>query len=198
MQSDKVYETKDYLGWNPFTGPPSDQTLEISSGVEVSKYRAFSNAIIHAFYADRVGLNLGCTFCQIFQWLPSLRPYKGPRELPWHEYIDQCYLVTHIIFVMNNWGELSLHPSLFPNEYFFLRANFDIHIQQRDVHLIAEFTETLRSFGCDDKDELIQKGIRTLLSLQDENGIWDDTDGNDPYRTYHATMCGAQALLAHK
>lgn len=198
MNSGDAYTPKDYLGWDPFAGPPADRTIEVSSGLPVSKYRAFSNAIIHAFFADRVGIDLGCSFVQIFQWLPALRPYKGPHELSWQEYIDQCYLVTHIIFVMNNWGELALSASLFPHEFFFLRSNIDIHLQQRDVHLIAEFVESLRCFGCVDTDPLIQKGMSSLLSLQCDSGIWDDTDGEDPYRTYHATMCGAQALLAHR
>ena len=43
--------------------------------------------------------------------------------------------------------------------------------------MIAEFVDTLRSFGCDDSDPLLQKGMRTLMDLQSESGIWDDTDG---------------------
>lgn len=73
----------------------------------------------------------GCDYADIFKWLPLLRPYKGPHQLPWQEYIDQCYLITHIIFTTNNWGELSLEPALFPHEYFFLRNHLDIHIQVR-------------------------------------------------------------------
>jgi hypothetical protein len=196
-----------------------------------------SSSLIHAFYSDRVGLRLGeqilptvslttslrsihpgCEYEDIFKWLPLVRPYKGPHQLPWQEYIDQCYLITHIIFTTNNWGELSLDPALFPHEYLFLRSHLEIHIQvrvrrlldvsyhpscslslpqQRDIHLIAEFVESLRCFGCSDEDPLIRKGIRTLLELQTENGIWDPTD-DEPYRTYHATMCAVQALLAHR
>lgn len=70
-------------------------------------------------------------------------------------------------------------------------------MQQKDVHLIAEFVEVLRCFGCDDHDPLILQGMKVLLQLQTVGGIWDYTV-DDPYRTYHATMCGAQALLAHK
>lgn len=64
------------------------------------------------------------------------------------------------------------------------------------MHLIAEFVETLRAFGCTDDDSIIERGLKALLACQEESGIWDVSD--DPYRTYHATMCGAQALLAHK
>lgn len=71
------------------------------------------------------------------------------------------------------------------------------YLQQRDVHLIAEFVESLRCFGCGDDDVLIRKGMRALIALQTESGIWDPSE-DDHYRTYHATMCGAQALLAHR
>eukprot|EP01041_Mallomonas_annulata_P006834 gene6834-13842_t len=197
MRSPNAYPATSYFGWNPpVEPPPVGGCEEVLSGEMVSVYRTMSNSLIHCFYADRVGLHLGCTFADIFRWLPNLRPYKGPHELDWQTYIDQCYLITHIVFTTNNWGELSLDPAMFPHEYFFLRSNLEIHLQQRDIHLIAEFVETLRAFGCSDNDILIQRGMRALLSMQQESGIWDPSD--EPYRTYHATMCGAQALLAHK
>ena len=86
------YGPLDYLGWDPSVGPAIEGNREISSGHIVSRYRSFSNAIIHGFFVDRVGLNLGCSFVDIFKWLPALRPYKGPYELDWQEYVDQCYL----------------------------------------------------------------------------------------------------------
>jgi len=198
LQSKAAYSAEEYFGWDPKQGAISDSGgIEVSSNTEVSKYRLMSTSLIHSFYADRVGLVLGCDYVDLFKWLPVLRPYKGPHELPWDEYIDQCYLVTHIVFTMNNWGELRLDASLFPHEYYFLRNHLEVHIQQRDVHLTAEFVESLRCFGCGDDDALIRKGMRALLALQTESGVWDPTE-DDPYRTYHATMCGAQALLAHR
>ncbi|CAM9132428.1 unnamed protein product, partial [Ectocarpus fasciculatus] len=198
MNSDAAYQASDYFGgWDPkVCSPPLTGNIEVTSNEPISRCRAFSNSLIHAFYADRVGLSLGCSFSDIFQWLPTLRPYKGAHEMDYQEYIDQCYMITHIIFTSNNWGELSLDPALFPHEYFFIQANFDIHLQQRDVHLIAEFMECMRCFGCRDDNDLIKRGTSALLGLQLDNGIWDPSD--EPYRTYHATMCGAQALLAHR
>ena len=123
---------------------------------------------------------------------------------------------------------------------------FSVLKQQRDVHLIAEFLETLRAFGCTDEDILIQKycifflliffSFFLLISIYFPimvTGRWEvycpcnkrgdfgtrlriRTGGwwyciifadltTDIFlaalfihRTYHATMCGAQALLAHK
>lgn len=200
LAGEQAYSAREYFGWDPLgrEGPPRQGGWEVISDTTVSRFRLFSSSLIHSFYADRVGLALGCPFESIFQWLPMLRPYKGPADLSWQHYIDQCYLVTHVVFTANNWGELRLMPALFPHEYFFLRAHLPVHIFVRDVHLIAEFVESLRCFGCTDDDPLIRQGMRALLDSQAAQGIWDDTDNADNYRTYHATMCGAQALLAHK
>ena len=200
LGSEHTYTAKEYFGWDPVgrVGLPRHGGWEVISEAVVSRYRLFSSSLIHAFYADRVGLTLGCPFVEIFQWLPTLRPYKGPADMSWQDYVDQCYLVTHVVFTANNWGELRLSPSLMPHEYLFLRHHLHVHIFLRDVHLIAEFVESLRCFGCTDDDPLVREGMRALLDSQTPLGIWDDTKNANPYRTYHATMCGAQALLAHK
>ena len=39
------------------------------------------------------GIELECSYNDYLQWLPSIRPYKSPEELPWKEFVDQCYLV---------------------------------------------------------------------------------------------------------
>ena len=71
---------------------------------------------MHSFYAERVGVCVGCGYAQVLGHLEQLRPYKGPSELEWDDYVDQCYLVTHVVFTLNNWGELHLEPELLPHE----------------------------------------------------------------------------------
>lgn len=39
------------------------------------------------------GIELECSYNDYLQWLPSIRPYKSLEELPWKEFVDQCYLV---------------------------------------------------------------------------------------------------------
>jgi hypothetical protein len=136
----------------------------------------------------------------VFKWLPKLRPYKGHHEVSWTEFVDQSYLVTHIAFTMNNWGELRLEPELFPHEYFFLRNNMVVHIANKDIHLVGEFVEVLRSFGDSDEDPLIQQGMEFLLSKQADDGSWDKIDektdeAKDDYTVYHATMVGIQVRV---
>ena len=207
------YSSIDYFGWDPLTQFPPDfgiEYIEISDnedgqeenaedetirmwgmqGVKISKYRNYSNSLIHSFYADRIGLMLKCSYPDIFKWLPYFRPYKSLTELPYQDFIDQCYMITHIVFTNNNWGELQLHSHLYQHEYYFIRHYFMYFVSNHDTHLLSEFIECLRCFGCDDKDELIRIGVRTLLSLQSPEGLWDESE--EPYRTYHATMCSSQ------
>ena len=52
-------------------------------------------------------------------------------------------------------------------------------LPSRDVHLVGEFVEVLRCFGCGDDDPLLKAGLAFLLAQQDDDGLWDS--GKDPY-----------------
>lgn len=186
----------DYLGWDPFKGGPPRSLPDIHSGENVSRFRTMSNSLIHTFYAERVSLSLGVSYAQVFPWLRELQPYQDPERLPWDEYIDQCYLITHIVFTLNNWGELRLDPALLPHEYYFIREHLPVHIKSRDVHLVGEFVECLRAFGASDTDALVQAGMEFLMVEQGSDDLWDSD--SDAYTCYHATMVAVQALLAHE
>ena len=57
----------------------------------------------------------------------TLRPYKSHGELPWESYVDQATrLITHVVFTLNNWGELALEPELLPHEHLFIRENLGV------------------------------------------------------------------------
>jgi len=197
IDSQGSHTAKDYLGWDPVKEPPPKKLPDLYTGDEIGIYRVMSNSLIHTFYADRVGLTLGCSYKEVFKWLPQLRPYKGPKDLGHEAYTDQCYLITHIVFTLNNWGELRIEPQLLSHEHFFIREHLSVQIRNRDVHLVGEFIECLRAFGATDNDSHIRAGITFLLEEQEEDGSWDKGEDRDDYTTYHATMVGVQALLAH-
>ena len=52
-------------------------------------------------------------------------------------------MVTHVVFTLNNWGELMLEPSLCPHEFNFARSHLAHQIATRDVHLVGEFVEVV-------------------------------------------------------
>jgi len=151
------YRAIDYLGWDPENQPPPNEMKDLYSGLTITRYRSMSDALIHTFYAHRVGLKLGCSYADVFKWLHIFHPYKSSHELPMQSFIDQCYLVTHVIFTLNNWGELRLIPELLPHEFCFVKQNLMMHIERNDIHLVGEFIEVLRAFGVNDSDTLIQE-----------------------------------------
>ena len=61
LQSARAHSAAEYFGgWDPrMSAPPMQGNIEVTSNLPISHYRAFSNSLIHAFYADRVGLSLG-------------------------------------------------------------------------------------------------------------------------------------------
>ena len=61
--------------------------------VVITPYRALSNSLIYGFYCKMAGIELECDYDDYLRWLPSLRPYKSSNELPWKEFVDECYLV---------------------------------------------------------------------------------------------------------
>lgn len=63
------------------------------------------------------------------------RPFRSVPSSP-HPHTRQCYLVTHVIFTLNNWGELHLPRELLAHEYLFLRQYLDLHVRRGDVHLV--------------------------------------------------------------
>eukprot|EP00937_MAST-01D_sp_MAST-1D-sp2_P002838 g2838.t1 len=193
----RVFGVVDYLKWDPRAAdrPPND--IVDQCGVTISRYRALSNALIYTFYANRVGVVLGEPYEAFFEHVDALRPYGGPRELGEQAYVDQCYLITHIVFTLTNWGELRLEPELLPHEYYFVREHLAVCLSRADVHLVGEFVEVLRAFGADDADPLVRQGTAFLLAAQDKDGRWDSGRDKDEYTCYHATMVAAQALLHH-
>ena len=138
-EGDKPYGPVDYFGWDPRRSPGGvpDDVPEVLSGETASKYRTLCNSLIHSFYAERATVDVGCGYADVLAHLDKLRPYKGPNDLQWDEYIDQCYLVTHVVFTLNNWGELALEPELLPHEHLFIKEHIGIAIRERDVHLGA-------------------------------------------------------------
>ena len=63
----------------------------------------------------------------------------------------------------------------------------------RDADMLGEIMDSLKSFGLDDSDPLIREGTEFLLSHQNGDGSWGDTD-DDIYDRYHATETAVNGL----
>jgi len=129
------FDVTDYLKWDPCAadchGPPDD-VLDESGGAgapPLSPQRALSNALIYTFFANRVGVTLGAPYQAFFEHVAALRPYRGPAAIGEQPYLDQCYLITHIVFTLTNWGELRIDPELLPHEYYFVREHLAVQVR---------------------------------------------------------------------
>ena len=132
----------------------------------------------------------------MFKHVRKFQPYQTEARLGFEAYEAQCYLVTHIVLTLSNWGELRLEPELCVHEFCFLRGNLAAQLARADVHLVGEFVECMRVFGVGEEDALMRQGMTFLMEAQSDEGLWDEKA--DPYTAYHATMCAVQALVTHK
>ena len=164
------YNSKELIGWNPKEElPPTNQTeicpdcgyfsqrgRKMCDSAKcgkrlnmVSKYRTFSNSLIHTFYAEHALIPFGGhTYRDVLTHLPTLRPYQMHKftNISWQHFWEECYMVTHLIFTLSNWGELSLDKKLFIHEYNFIKYFIPIHLEQEDIHLVAEGTVSEKAY----------------------------------------------------
>ena len=68
--------------------------------VVITPYRALSNSLIYGYYCKMAGIEMECDYDDYLRWLPSLRPYKSSDELPWKEFVDECYLVMAAFYIL--------------------------------------------------------------------------------------------------
>ena len=65
------FGAREYLGWEPASascaGPPPARRGVPRRAASV--YRTMSNSLIHTFYAEKVGLTLGCSYADVYKWL---------------------------------------------------------------------------------------------------------------------------------
>ncbi|KAK8805816.1 hypothetical protein WA158_002472 [Blastocystis sp. Blastoise] len=208
------YSCADLFGWDPrtecipkdmtemclkcktFSSRGSNKCNQCNKNLyTLSPYRALSNALIYMYYINSLGLETDISYVEYLAWLPMLKPYCSPNEIEGYMFNDQSYLITHVIFTLSSWGQLTLSPSLLPHEYIYIKTYLPFYIQLKDIHLIGEFIECLRIFGIQDDNSIIKEGYDTLLKLQKEDGSWDNDGSKDNYTVYHAVMVSCQALL---
>jgi hypothetical protein len=191
-KSSSAFSLKDYLQFDPKTEPPP---RDAKSGESV--YRILSNALSVSFYADGVGVDIGCNLVDALKHVPRLRPYQGPKlALSWDMFIDQCFLVFNIVHVLSNYGELKLSKRMLPHEWHFIRSReaFNAAVEQQDMHIISGLLHCNRIFGVKDDDSLLEKHVAMVLKAQQHDGSFKAND-DQPYTRYHAANCCIMALV---
>jgi hypothetical protein len=163
-----------------------------------TKQDVWYDALIIAYSGERAGVPLGASYEEVFRWLPTLRPYRAPHGADDTEFYDTAYALTHVVYTLNDYGQLSLARGCLPREFEFLRASVVEAIRLRDPDMLGELIDSLRAFGLTERDPEIRAGVEYLLSNQNPDGSWGDAREQDIYLRYHPTWGGVAALSRYQ
>ena len=206
------FSARDYLAFDPTREPPpADVPDECEYDGETNprgakfcrvckrrlamktRYDVWYDALVTTHTGDRYGVTLGARYADVLKWLPVLRPYVAVGHGTDTEFVDAVYSVTHVVYTLNDYWTYRLDPRLLPQEYEFLKADLPKAVAVRDADMLGEIMDSLKSFGLDDSDPLIREGTEFLLSHQNGDGSWGETD-DDAYDRYHATETAVNGL----
>jgi hypothetical protein len=159
-----------------------------------NRYDVWMDALISTYTGERYGILLGGRYRDVVQWLPTMRPYLERSQTDYGTYIDTVYSITHLVYTLNDYGRYLLPRDLLPTEYNYLRSNLKESIALKDPETTGEFLDTLRSFGLDNSDPVIQTGVSYLMTRQRPDGSWAHPAETDAYTLYHAAWTGIDGL----
>src|SRR5262249_35722191 len=117
-------------------------------------YDLLCDCLITAYFGNRYGVRLGADLADVTQWIPRPRPYPRFDNANNPDFIDVAYAITHIVYVLNDYGRYRLRPEWLPDEFEFLKAHLPLNIAVDDAETMGEFLDTLKSFGLTQADPL--------------------------------------------
>lgn len=167
-------------------------------------YEAFCHAMVWAGLFRDLGMKIRtrsgeCDLDTVMKNFILLRPYKSLDEIGVMAFKHQCYLITHLIFVMSNWGAYSLPRDHFLPEFLFLLYSLKIVIKLGDPEIAGELVQCLRILGMHEDDFPIQKGVLYLLGREKSlksKGHWIQ-NSKYFYQRYHAIYCAIVGMFRY-
>ncbi|KAF4673021.1 signal recognition particle subunit srp68 [Perkinsus chesapeaki] len=127
-----------------------------------------------------------------------LRPYRHPQDIGLNAWKLQAYLITHVLYVLSEWGSQPLSSTTLHYEYHFVNEALTLCMGSiDDPELGGELVQCLRIFdaGSGGEDTAISRrvsaGVCYLLSRESssEPGRWTRGLKTSIYDDYHTTMC---------
>jgi hypothetical protein len=135
--------------------------------------------------------------------LPEARRYRDFDELGSDGWKLQSYFVSHFVYIMSDWGSVSLRRELYAEEFRYFAENLRRACKLKDPELIGEFVHCLRVLGVDpsrfpgSEDVLLEMAyldaVQCLRQLE-TNGMWT-SHTSSPYARYHSAWCGIVGLV---
>jgi len=209
------FSVQDLLGFNPLTEPPpNDLPFACDCGLKnqrgrksckkckrrlnyQSLYRVWMEALANSYVSETCGLRFGAGYLDVLKWLPKLRPYPDGIEEDVELLRDATYAVTHVVYVLNDYGTYRLSPRLLPHEFAFLKANVASACEREDPEILGELLDALRAFGLRRSDPLIRRGTKYLLDSQNKDGSWGDPDEENIRTRCHTTWTAIDGLRSY-
>jgi len=203
------FQAADYLCFDPTKeAPPTDVSERCVCGVlnergrkrcvkcrkrltTLNRYEVGFYALTRTYSGDRYGITLGARYSDVIRWLPQMRPYCDSDD---PEFYDTVYFVTHVIYTLNAYGRYRLSPRWLPHEFDFLKTHLRTAISTDDPEMTGEVVDSLKMFGLEPTHPLIRRGITYLLSKQNDDGSWGDSQLRDGYARYHSTWTAVDGL----
>ena len=154
--------------------------------------QAKAQAVCGRAFAVRPGLARMLAFVKARPLLSAIDDTSEGKQT----FQDHAYLVTHVAYILSNYGRLQLRRADAPWVYRYLRANFDAVLADKDIELVAEFVDVFRSLGyCENDDADVRAGTVFLLGCQNADGSWGPwREEEAPYDAIHYTWCAVSAL----
>jgi hypothetical protein len=208
----RCFSIQEFLGFDPTAEPPPENLTErCHCGLQnprgrktcqkckrrlkmTSRYHTWMEALCATYWFERYGVSLEARYSDVLKWLPKMRPYFGLKRSDYLDFFYTAYAVTHVVYTLNGYGVYNLSRRWLPNEFAFLKANLKEAISLEDSDMVAEFVDSLKSFGLSDDHPTIRRGMNYLLSEQNPDGSWGDADDGGTFRLFHATWTAIDAL----
>jgi hypothetical protein len=210
----KNFTATDFLWFDPYSeAPPSNVSQICECGTRnkrgrkicsyrrckaelmiMSPYLVWYYSLGLAYCGESYGVPLGARYLDVFRWLPTVRSYRGRKNGRNPDFSDMVYMISHIVYTLNDYGMYKLSPRWLPQEYEFLKANIKEAIVLEDPDMMGEFLDSLMAFGLKLGHPLIREGMSFLLSQQNPDGSWGDMEDEDLYGRYHPTWAAIDGL----
>jgi len=158
----------------------------------VDPYEVWYYALTNAYFCERQAMPLPVQPADVLKRLSSLRPYPAAGT---RSHYQAVYAVTHIVYVLNDYGERRLSSRVLLRERAFLAASLPPALARKEPDTVAEIVEALAALGMSDTHALIEAGRGFLLTAQGPDGGWGDKA--DSYGRFHTIWAAIDGLRDH-
>lgn len=158
------------------------------------RYRAWCHALVDGYCRARLGLDASGAFAAALADLPAMRPYPLRPHRAVIDFVDAAYAVTHLVYVLNDYGRFTLRPAWLPWEQAFLRGRIGEAIALGDADLVGEFVDALRAFDDAADRPAVRSGLTFLLDRQRADGSWPARDDRDDYLAFHVVWAAVDGV----